>query len=111
MGTFKICAEAEIVDSAILLNTSSLSGELNLLNKVILAAISENSSKIKKGAFKAKYSVPYWNDECKKAIREKLKCFKYMHKYPQLTLINCRYAKSHAKYVIKQAKNSFWENH
>jgi len=57
-------------------------------------------------------SLPYWKENCKKAIRDRNKARNAMHKNKTLdNCINYRHLKGKAQYVIKSSAREYWQNY
>ena len=58
-------------------------------------------------AFPRHSPVPWWSDDCKKAIRARECAFKALHRTIE-NLIAFRKARAFAKRVVKDAKRDYW---
>ncbi len=79
-----------------------------LVNEIILSA--EETIPKSKGNRKCK-NVPWWNDECSKAVKARNKAFKYVKKYhSQDVLIEYKRKQAVVRKTIKTQKRNFWRN-
>ena len=90
----------------------SIENKLKMLNSLLIDTSKAITSTEQPKNNTKRYSVPYWNSECKSAIKNERKCFKKLRNNKTLSnAILYKVAKAKTKYVIKMAKQSYWENY
>ncbi len=82
----------------------------NKVRQGIITAALESVPK-SQGKIKRK-EVPWWNDECKKEVRNHHKAFKVMKRtHNFMHMIQYKYAQPIVRKTIRQAKRMYWRNY
>lgn len=82
----------------------------NKIKKGIITAAMESIPK-SKGKVKRKI-VPWWDEECKEAVRNRNKAFKIMKRTHNFRhMIQYKYAQAIVRKTIRQAKRTYWRNY
>lgn len=83
--------------------------ESKIKNGIITAAM--KSIPKSKGNVKRK-TVPWWDEECKEAVRNRNKAFKIMKRtHNFMHMIKCKYAQAIVRKTIRQRKRTYWRNY
>ena len=71
--------------------------------------VAQQHIKIKNGNINTKYFNPWWNDECKRATKEKRRALQAHRRHPNnITLLAFQKAAAIARRTIKEAKRTSW---
>ena len=110
-GTFKTNARRLVV-ADVISESNSVSKNAEILTDAIIEAAELSIPQSKNKKRKRIKPLPYWNDDCKNAIRDRNKARNVLHRDKTLeNCINYRRLKGKAQYVIKSTARDYWQNY
>ena len=79
---------------------------------MIILKMAANTAIPKTSGRRGKPSAPWWNPDCRKAIREKRRAERALHRvYSQPNMIKYKRAKAKCQYILNNARRKSWEKY
>ena len=108
---FKINSR-NVITTDLVSESRSIDENTDILTNAIFKAAELSIPLGKKHKTKRIKPLPYWNEHCKKAIRDRNKARNIMHKNKTIdNCINYRRLKGKAQHVIKSTAREYWQNY